>query len=106
MTPIFFRASVAQHAGNGPAPVDPLPLHYLIYLEKRALLSPPLRSVPANLRELLNGKFYSRPLLEWQLSVAEGGQEGGLDKVNGLLNRRRAPNSLINAVSGPCPRRR
>lgn len=70
--------------------------------------------MPGNLCELLNGKFYSRPLLEWQLKEADWG--GGdhraefvcreLDKVNGLLNRRRAPNSLIKAISGPCPRQR
>lgn len=90
-------------------PADPFPLRYLIYSEKRALLSRTLRGVPGNLCELLNGKFYSRPLLEWQLSVADWGKNHKaesvcreLDKVNGLLNRRCAPNSLIKAISGRC----
>lgn len=54
-------------------PADPFPFRYLIYLEEKgALLSHMLRVAPGNLCELLNGKFYSRPLLEWQLSVTGG----------------------------------
>lgn len=60
---------------DGFVPADPFPLRYLIYLEKGPLLARTLRGAPANLCELLNGEFYSRPLLEWQLSAAHWGKK-------------------------------
>lgn len=57
-------------------PADPFSFRYLIYLRKKgALLSHVLQGSPGNLCELLNGKFYSRPILEWQLSVADWGEK-------------------------------
>lgn len=97
----------AQHAETV---APPPPLSYLFW--ERALLSHMPHGAPGNLCALLNGNFYCCPRLEWQLAVADWGkpQAGfvcrALGKVNGLLNRHCAPNSLINAISGPCLCRR
>lgn len=85
----FFRTSagkrVAQHAGAvGPRGTPPPPP--LSDLEERALLSQPPRGAPANLCKSLNGKFYSRPLLEWQLTVADVGGGGGAGSSAKLMD--------------------
>lgn len=59
------------------------------------------------------GTFMAIAYPEWQLAVADWEKKHRAElvcrelcKVNGLLNRHCAPNSLINAIPGPCLRDR
>lgn len=62
----------AQHAESD-VPADPFLLLSYLFGE-RLILSHTPQGAPRNLREWLNGNFYSHPHPEWQLAVVDWGK--------------------------------